>query len=220
MPSATSRSGIVRGRAGSNHLRQHDVRSFDDGRTLVLASAFAMPRLWGYALDAAFSGFAGGLERPHDGSITSRLHHALEESRKSLRVRVEALLERKPPDVGVIALSTDGECLHVLCCGPGRVYVRHGQRMRRLAPREDRAEGLLKATPAWCVEAVEPGDLVIAGSISACGDASLAALREHLSHDDTIDPITIVETLNADAVSRRTGAAAIAIHIERRLTVT
>jgi hypothetical protein len=220
MPSASSHSGIVRGRAGTNQLRQHDVRAFDEGRTLVLASAFAMPRLWGYALDAAFEGFAEGLGRSHDGSVTSRLHHALEESRKRLRTRVEALLERKPPDVGLIALSADDACLHVLCCGPGRVYVRHGQRMRRLAPREDRAEGLLKATPAWCVEAIEAGDLVIAGSISACGEASLTALREHLSHDMALDPEAIVQTLNADAAARQIGSAALAFHIERRLTVT
>lgn len=220
MLSASSHSAIVRGRAGSGRLRQHDVRAFDDGRTLVLASAFALPRLWGYALDAAFEGFAEGLDRPHDGTLTSRLHHALEESRKRLRVRVEALLERKPPDVGVIAVSTDGACLHVLCCGPGRVYVRHGQRMRRLTPREDRAEGLLKATPAWCVEAVEPGDLVIAGSISACNETSLAALREYLGTDVAIDPKAIVETLNADAASRQVGSASLAMHVEQRLTVT
>jgi hypothetical protein len=214
-----SHVATVMGRAGRSMLRQHAGCTFDNGTTLVLASAFAVPRLWGFALDAALSGFREGLSRAHDGTTTSRLHQALEEARKRLRSRVEMLLDRQPPDVGLLALSVDDARLHVLSCGPGRVFVRHRQRMRRLTPREDLAEGLLRATPAWCVEPVEPGDLVFAGSLSACSEASLQSLSQRLSQQPEATPEEVVALLNTDAAQLQIGAGALAMRIEERLTV-
>src|SRR5687767_10219731 len=141
MPSAlffeTHRAKVARGM-----LRQHELLVLEGGRTLVLFSAFGVPRLWGYALDSATSGFHEGFGRPHDGRASTRLHQALDGAQRVLRTRVDALIERRVPDVGLLAVSVEGTKLHVLSAGPARVYVRHPTMTRRLTPKEERAEGM------------------------------------------------------------------------------
>lgn len=195
-------------------LRQYDARVYEDGRLFAIAGAMGPPRLWGYAIDAALEGFAEGLGRPHDGSVTSRLHQGLDGARKQLKERTSMLIERRVADATLLALGLDGPLLHVLCVGPGRAFLRRARQLQRLSPKEDRAEGLLRATPAFCVETLVASDLVIAGSLSACSESSLTELHEALEARTIVDPEGAVDLLNEHAVERGLGAAAIAIWVD------
>lgn len=201
-------------------LRQYDLRSFEDGRLFVIVGAMGPPKLWGYALDAALQGFAEGLARPHDGSMSSRLHQGLDGARNLLRQRISMLIERRTADVTLIALGIEGPIVHVLCVGPGRAYVRRAKKLRRLSPREERAEGLLRATPAFCAETLLPYDVILAGSLSACSELSLSALHEGLGNTRDVAPEQVVKLLNEHAAARGLGAAALAICVQEVEPVT
>lgn len=201
-------------------LRQYDARSFENGRMFALFGAMGPPKLWGYALDAAMRGFEEGLARPHDGSMSSRLHQALDGARSRLRLRISMLIERRTADVTLVALGFDGPIVHVLCVGPGRAYVRRAKKLRRLSPREERAEGLLRATPAFCAETLLSGDVIIAGSLSACSELSLSALQEAFGKTRDLAPEQIVKLLNEQAGARGLGAGSLAICVDEAEPLT
>lgn len=205
---ATHPTGVAQG-----ELRQSDVRSFADGRVLSLASALGPPRLWGYGLDAVFAGIAEGLERPHDGRLITQLHQAFEGARQRLRSQVDALVERHRCDVGLALLALDASSLHVLCAGPVRAYLRRLDTVRRLTPNDDRSEGLLKVPASAHTERVEPGDLVVAGSLTAFCDESLQRLGTALAHDHLLPPHTVIELLNASAAGSRRGVSSLALRV-------
>jgi hypothetical protein len=205
-----NRAGVGRG-----ELRQTDVRVLHDGAVFALASALGPPRLWGYALDAAFTGLAAGLERPYDGRLLTSLHQGLEAARQLLQTRVDALVERRRCDAGLVALGLDGEHLHVLCVGPVRAYLRRRDQVRRLTPRDDRAEGLLKARPTFCSERLEPGDLIVAGSLSAFCDASLQSMGVALAENRDLAPAALTQLLNKSAATERLGVSSMALRIPK-----
>ncbi|MFM2416343.1 MAG: hypothetical protein RL385_1066 [Pseudomonadota bacterium] len=201
-------------KVGEGRLRQHDVRSFDSGNTLVLVTALAVPRLWGYLLDAALLGFEEGLARPHDGRVSTRLHQGLDGAQRCLRGRAEALIERRPSDVGLLALGRDGALLHVVCVGPLRAY-RHGRgEPRLLTPPDARAHGLLKSSPAWSMEAIEPGDTVLAGTLAACSDPALNKAWPLLQAKGT-GLGEVLETLLAPGAAQHIGGAAMAMRFPK-----
>lgn len=195
-------------------LRQHEVRTFEDARISVVVSAMGPPRLWGRSLDAALTGFARGLARPHDGTMSSRLHQGLEGARSLLKERTSMLIERRTADVSLVALGLDGHLLHVVCVGPSRAFVRRAKKLRRLSPREDRAEGLLRATPAFCAETLLASDVILCGSLTACSEAALSAVHERMQSDPGASPESLVKLLNEHAAARGLGAAAIVLSIE------
>ncbi|MFT3928006.1 MAG: hypothetical protein QM778_36095 [Myxococcales bacterium] len=205
---AAHRAGVARG-----ELRQTDVRVLEDGAILALASALGPPRLWGYGLDAAFQGFEEGLARPHDGRVVTRLHQGLDAAGTRLKVRVEALVERRRCDVGLVAVAVEAGYVHVLSVGPVRAYLRRRDQVKRLTPREDRAEGLLKARPSFCSERAEPGDLVVAGSLPAFCDESLQSVGAALASDPGLPTRQITELLNKSAAAGRVGVSSIALRI-------
>lgn len=201
---------VTRARIGTGYLRQHEVLQLVDEQTLVLATALSSPRLWGCMLDAAMDGFREGLSRPHDGRTSTRLHQAFDGTQKRVRLFADSLIERRIPDVGLLALAVEGHQLHVLCLGPARAYIHRRGAIRRLSPRDDRAEGVLKAAPTWCVEELEAGDLLFAGSLSAFSEEALAGLRAQLESGAPLPPRKIVEDLNKAAATAGIGAAALA----------
>jgi hypothetical protein len=205
---------VERAKVREGLLRQHDVRSFDGGSTLVLVSALAVPRLWGYLLDATLLGFEEGLSRPHDGRVSTRLHQGLDGAQRSLRARAEALIERRSSDVGLLALGLDGALLHVVCVGPLRAY-RHGRsEPRLLTPPDARAHGLLKSSPAWCVEAVEPGDTILAGTLATCSDAALDRARS-LLHSPGASLVEAMHVLLGASAAQHIGGAALAMRFPK-----
>jgi hypothetical protein len=201
---------ITKARVGTGQLRQHEVLLLEDEKTLVLATALSSPRLWGSMLDAAMSGFLEGLARPHNGRASTRLHQAFDGTQKRVRLLSESLIERRVPDVGLLALTLEGKLLHVLCLGPARAYLHRRRSIRRLSPRDDRAEGVLKATPTWCAEELEEGDLLFAGSLTAFGEEALQTLRGQLESGYLLPTRKVVEDLNKPAAAAGIGAAAMA----------
>jgi len=195
-------------------LSQYEAHSYEDGRLFAIASAMGPPRLWRFALDATLEGLAEGLARPHDGSVTSRLHQGLDGARKRLRERTSMLIERRVADVTLLALGLDGPLLHVLCVGPSRAFLRREKKLLRLSPQEDRAEGLLRAAPAFCAETLVASDLIIAGSTSACSESALAELHAALEARRVSGPEEVVALLNGNAAERGLGAASVALWID------
>jgi len=195
-------------------LSEHKVRDFGEGRIFALVSAMGPPRLWARSLDAALDGFAQGIARPHDGSMSSRLHQGLHAARAMLKERTSMLIERRTADVSLLAIGLDGQLLHAVAVGPCRAFVRRAKKLRRLTPKEDRAEGLLRATPAFCAETLLHGDLIICGSLNACSEASLSALHERIQTDAGASPEALVNILNEHAAARGLGAASLIVAID------
>jgi hypothetical protein len=207
---AAHRASVAQG-----ELRQNEVRGYEQGAIFALASALGPPRLWGYALDGALRGFAEGLVRPHDGRLSTRLHQGLDAAQSRLRSQVDALIERRRCDVGLVALGFEGNMLHVLCVGPVRAYLRRSDRVRRLTPRDDRAEGLLKARPTFCSERMEGADLVVAGTLAAFCDESLQRVGTALAEDRELAPEVVIELLNRSAASQGQGVASLALRLPK-----
>lgn len=205
---AAHRAGVARG-----ELRQTDTRVYEGGVILALASALGPPRLWGYGIDSAFQGFEEGIARPHDGRTITRLHQGLDAAGSRLKARVEALVERRRCDVGLVALALDAGQVHVLSIGPVRAYLRRRDQIKRLTPREDRAEGLLKARPSFCSEWTEPGDLVVAGCLSAFCDESLQSVGSALAEHPGLPVQQVTELLNKSAAASRIGVSSIALRV-------
>jgi hypothetical protein len=198
---------------GKTSLRQNELFTLDGGRTLVLCSAVGMPRLWGYALDAAVAGFLAGFERPHDGRASTRMAQGVEAARSALRTRVDALIERRIPDVMLLALSMHAARLDVVSVGPCRAYLRRGGDTRRLTPKDDLARGLLGGSAAFCSEQLHEGDLLLGGSRGGFVEASLAALGQLLTASPHASAQEVVATLNTPAVSARLGVATFALRL-------
>jgi hypothetical protein len=212
---------ITKARVRGGMLRQHEALVLEEGRTLVLVTALSAPRLWGYMLEAALSGFSEGLARPSDGRVSTRLHQGFDGAQRRVQARVEALIERRRPDVGLMALSLESGSpdsagtLHVLCLGPGRAYLQRRGNMRRLSPRDDRPEGVLKASPTWCAEPLEPSDLLFGGSLTAFSEEALEQLRAEFSGGRLVSPEKLVQDLNRPAADGGIGAAAFAFRASK-----
>jgi hypothetical protein len=204
---------IHRAKVVKGALRQHELLALDGGRTIVLFSAIGLPRMWGYALDSATRGFLEGHARPHDGRPSTQLHQGLDGAQRYLRTRVEALIERRVPDVSLLAVCVEGTKLHVLSVGPSRLYVRHPTTTRRLTPKDERAEGILKAGPSWCAEQAERGDLLFGGAHTAFLDQAKDSVAKLMDARSTLEPQHVVSTLNAQAVAKGLGVAAFALRI-------
>lgn len=211
---------ITKARVRGGMLRQHEALVLDEGRTLVLVTALSAPRLWGFMLDAALDGFREGLERPSDGRVSTRLHQGFDAAQRRVQARVDGLIERRRPDVGLLALSletasTPAGTLHVVCLGPGRAYLQRRGNMRRLSPRDDRPEGVLKATPTWCAEPLEPSDLLFGGSLTAFSEEALEELRAEFNGGRLVSPDKLVQDLNRPAADGGIGAAAFAFRASK-----
>jgi hypothetical protein len=85
--------------------------------------------------------------------------------------------------------------------------------VRRLTPRDDRSEGLLKAPSSAHTERVEAGDLVVAGSLTAFCDESLERLGTALARDHLLPPHAVIELLNASPAAARRGVSSLALRI-------
>jgi hypothetical protein len=158
-------------------------------------------------------GFAVGLERQKAGSASQRIGGALEEARQQLTARCEALVEKKMPDATLLGLILDHGELHVACAGPGRVYLHRRGDPKRLTPREDEPEGLMRARPALCREMLEPGDVILAGTVSAFSMRAIGKLASVLESDPKAPTAVLASLLTEPAAKAGLGAAAIALRV-------
>lgn len=206
---------VARAKVAAASLRQQDVRVLDEGCTIVLAVALGPPRLWAYLLDLALDGFEEGYDQLYDERASTRVHQGLRCAQEWLRERAGALVERRLPDAGLLALSLEGLRLHVLSAGPLRAFVhQRGAGLRTLSADADAGAGVLRGPSSWRAEQVAPGDLVFAGSRSACSERSVQQLERELALGASPDAGQVVEMLNGPAAAQGLAAAAAAFRVQ------
>lgn len=199
---------LVRGR----DLGKHETSRLDGGKMYASTTALGLPRLWSFSTRAALDGLRRGvISTTQRGGL--RLEQAFVEARDYLAARCETLIEREAPDATLTALMlADGE-LHVMSSGAARVYLHRRGAPQRLTPREEVSTGLLFAEPVRCNTALEPGDLVLAGSVSAFSVRAVAKVASVLEDDPRTPTAVLASLLSEPAATAGVGAAAIVLRI-------
>lgn len=203
---------VARAEVRGHDVTRHAGSSFQSGRAWAISAGLGPPRLWAYATGAALEGFGEGLETA-SGSGGARADVALAAARARLAERCDALIERMIPDATLIGLVLEHGDLHVVSCGPGRVYLHRGGQARRLTMRDDMPDGLLRASPTRASTPLEPGDLVLAGSSSAFSQAAITKVSMVLEQDRTTPPSVIATLLTEPASQAGVGAAALVLRV-------
>lgn len=197
----------------TGELARHQIAKLEGGRAWVVVGGLGLPRLWGYGTTHALTGFVTALDAARERPATQRLDDALTAARAALADACDCLVEKQVPDVVLLGLLIDAGTLHVLSAGAGRVYVQRAGAPQRLTPREDPRDGLLFADATRCSLALEPGDLVLAGSVSAFSVRGVARLAAVLEQDPHAAPAVLVSVLTEPAALAGVGAAAIALRV-------
>ena len=208
-----SHQSVARARVRTGELARHQIAKLEGGRAWIVAGGLGLPRLWGYGTTHALDAYAKSLEGARGRPATERLDGALAASRRALVAACECLVEKQVPDVVLLALLVDAGTLHVLSAGASRVYVQRGGTPQRLTPREDPRDGLLFAEATRSSMALEPGDLILAGSVSAFSVRGVARLAAVLEEDLRASPSVLVSVLTEPAALAGVGAAAIALRV-------
>jgi hypothetical protein len=101
-----------------------------------------------------------------------------------------------------------------MAAGAGRVYLQRSGQPKRLTSREESSSaGLLRARPSVCSTPVEPGDLVLAGSVTAFSTSSIAKAISVLASDPDTSPAVLASLLTEPAASAGVGAAAVVLRV-------
>lgn len=194
-------------------VTRHAVARFDGGRTFVATVGLGWPRLWSFATDAIVTGFGNGLAGAGSARGAARLRAAVKGARDRFIERCEALIERQLPDAAVIGLALDGGELHVHAVGPVRAYLHRKGESQRISPRDEADRGILDAPIAESSMWLDPGDLVIAGSVSAFSTNAVARVASVLKQDPGTAPNVIATLLTEPAEEAGVGAASIVVRI-------
>lgn len=208
---AEAHVSVVRATVRSATLPRHAAVRLEQGRAWAVSGGIGFPRLWGYATDAALEGFGSGLVRTKGAPGPERLAAGVDDARARLTVRVDALVERHVPDATLLGLLIDGAELHAISVGAARVYVYRGTDPKRLTPKEDPRDGLMHATPSACRWELAPGDLVLAGSVSAFSMRAIARLATIVESDRAAQPSVLASILTEPAAIAGIGAAALVL---------
>ena len=107
----------------------------------------------------------------------------------------------------------EGDALHVMSAGPGRLYIYSGGQTKRLTAREESA-GILEGRPVQSRSSLDPRDLLLLGTEPAFSASAIAKIKAILGEDANAKPAILADVLTAPAARAGTGAAAIAIRIE------
>ena len=204
---------ITRADVRSGHLTRHQARRFEAGRAYAVSSGLGFPRTWGISTRAVLDGFEGGLARTKGDEAPARLRAATKEARATLALRCDNLIERLLPDATLVGLLLWHGELHVMSAGRGRVYVQRQGRPQRLTAREEDGGGLLRSRPSISSTRVEPGDLVLAGSVTAFSVSSIARAVSVLNEDPRTPPAVLGNLLTEPAGKAGVGAAAVVLRI-------
>jgi hypothetical protein len=198
----------------TGELARHQIAKLEGGRAWVVVGGLGLPRLWSYGTTHALAGYAKALDAARGRPPGERLEGALTSARAALASACDCLVEKQVPDVVLLGLLVDSGTLHVLCAGAGRVYVQRAGAPQRLTPRDDPRDGLLFAEATRSSLALEPGDLVLAGSVSAFSVRGVARLAAVLEEDPRATPSVLVSVLTEPAALAGVGAAAVALRVE------
>lgn len=216
---AQSHVSVARSKVREGELTRHTGVKLDGGKVFFVASALGLPRTWRLSLDAVLAGFEKGLEEAHERAggarrvRADRLVSAADRVRKELADVCDRLVERTLPDAAFAAIALDGDELHVVSAGPCRVYLHRSGKPQRLTPREETKEGALRARVTQCSTPLEPGDLVMAGSVSAFSMRSIAQVVTVLQDDPRTEPPILASLLTEPAAQAGVGAAAVVLRI-------
>ena len=197
----------------SGLLARHVAIKLDGGRAFALATGLGMPRMWSYASTATIDGVERAFEESKAERGLPRLRSVLGAARNALAARCDQLVERALPDATLVLLSIDSGELSVMSVGSGRVYLLRKSRPRRLTARDEPAGGLLRARPCECSIALEPGDLVLAGSLTAFSTSSIARAVSVLAADPETTPAVLASLLTEPAGKAGVGAAALVLRV-------
>lgn len=195
-------------------LTRHLAERFEGGQAFAVSTGLGLPRTWSLSTAAVFAGFAKGLAETRNVTDPGqRLKTATSEARSALATTCDNLVERVLPDATLVALLLTEDALHVMSAGPGRVYVQREGRPKRLTARDEQKGGLLKARPAICSTPLEPGDLVLAGSVTAFSVSSIARAVSVLAEDPKTAPSVLGSLLTEPAGRAGVGAAAVVLRM-------
>lgn len=179
----------------------------DGGRSFLVAQPMGRPRLWAPSTSAVLEGFTAGISRAKDTRGTEKLRTAIGEARDRLVARCETLIERDLPDVGLVAAVLDGTELHVHALGPCRAYLHRRRRTERVTSRDEEPGGLLVRASFEAKIALEPGDLVLLGTLTAFTSTAVQRVSGVLEHDPETAAQVVAQLLTEPAEQAGTGAA-------------
>ena len=198
----------------SGQLTRHAARRMEAGRAFAVSTGLGLPRTWSLATASALDGFERHLSESGGAPGQARLGDAVSAARSALADTCDQLVERLLPDATLVALLFDAGQLHVMSVGPGRVYVQRDGQPKRLTARDDEEKaGLLRARPSVCSTEVSPGDLVLAGSLTAFSMSSIAKAMSVLSEDPKTQPAVLASLLTEPAAKAGVGAAAAVVRV-------
>lgn len=202
---------VARARLRKNSVVRSVAHKLDGGRTFLVVQPMGSPRLWNHSTNAVVSGFTEALAASPGLRGVERLRSAVAGARDRLVKRCETLIEHDLPDVGVLALSVDGGELHVHTAGPCRAYLHRHRHTERITSRDEEPGGLLVRGAAESSVWLDPGDLVLAGTLSAFSAAAVERVVSVLDRDQEASPQVVAQLLTEPADQAGTGAAVVVL---------
>jgi len=210
-----SHISVTRTTVREGEISRHGAVRLEAGRAFCVASGLGLPRTWPMATAAVIEGFELGLEDTKKGlQGAGRALHCAEKARAALAERCDQLVERALPDAAFVALLIEQGELHVVSAGPSRAYLHRKGKPQRLTPREEPAGGVLRSAVSHCHVPLEPGDLVMMGSVSAFSMRAISQVVSVLASDPKTAPSVLASVLTDPAHQAGVGAAAIVVRIE------
>lgn len=202
---------VARAKLRKNTVACSVAHKLDGGRTFLVVHPMGRPRLWSLSTNAVVQGFSEALATAPGLRGNERLRSAVAGARDRLVKRSEALIERDLPDVGLLALTVEGGELHVHSAGPCRAYLHRRRHTERVTSRDEEPGGLLVRgafeTSLW----LDPGDLVLAGTLSAFSAAAVERVVSVLDRDQEASPQVVAQLLTEPAEQAGTGAAVVVL---------
>jgi len=178
---------------------------------LVVVSAIGPPRLWSFACTTLLNAVRKHclLAPTEDADALARV---LSVAHQALGARSDLLIERTLPDAALLLAILDGDKVHCASAGSSRLYVHRNGESHRLTPRD--ADGsLLDGARVTVSMAIEPGDLVMAGSSSAFSDRAVNRIVSTLQTDPSTPVTVLAALLTEPAAQGGVGAAAIVARV-------
>lgn len=215
---AQSHISVARCKVREGEITRHTGLKLDGGKVFLVISGLGLPRTWPFALEAVARGFEKGLEEAHEKAgnrrpKAERLVAAADHVRRELAEACDRLVERTLPDAAFAAIAVDDGDLHVVSAGPCRVYLHRSGKPQRLTSRDEPKDGALVARITQCSTPLEPGDLVMAGSVTAFSMRSIAQVVTVLQDDPRTEPPILASLLTEPAAQAGVGAAAVVLRM-------
>ena len=202
---------LVRGR----EITRDAVTELPERRGYLVVTGLGAPRGWGQVHEPVHDGFVRGLEVHADAPIKPRLRNAFNTAREELVRRCDALIERRAPDAGLLALYLDEDDAHVISVGPNRAYHWRGSEHSRLSSREaDPTRGLLRGDPTHAITSIGARDTLMLGSEAAFTEVAVRKVANVMRADSETEVAILAALLTDPARELGTGAAAMVLRIE------